>query len=707
MSTRTYRARGVILLLVSILGVGLATIWARSLQPVASDLQRVDALLSLLQQMRLLWEYQFVLTRQVDGSLEWLGTRDGGVDDRATVFEAVFGTAEKVTDGGNTVDNSRRVRNGIWRFGRISTDDASSTAPATLPDAERATATDAAALRSAWQNLMTQRIHPEDLGYTGEFLPCAVDPVAPVPGEDSPDAQLCWQVRAATSGTRPVLHFWVNVGNSEDLRELLWRLRASDWSQSATFCPMRESEMGDALTDADLDFADDGTIICPSLDISNTALADRNLLGLGEVEADMTVLLGRWVVDSEQTNTSQVYAYKKEDGTPYESLVLPPEIFLHGLDEVSAYRLYPTFLHPGRGAEDIVANPHPFGVGSDYRSGSEAVIRVQPFASDEVLPYATSLAPHQRCYEHFTRKADSAAAVGAQKVDTVWLPALPLECNTQTMFGGNSDPLNRLGDHPDHATDFGFADTEHRYPPQLTFAAAPMGRGKSGFAGSPTARGSIMAKWLYIRHLMGSVFLAPNIGPRPKNANDALDFSNELAWPGMGDGCFSEDEDEDELGDCSYLTVAADTVVFSEAIVAMGTVTTTARVPSQGSIWAQGPELALESIRPYRYELSDGKPTIGFLAQEVKSVYPQAVQQAGDSLALGYYSLLPVLHRQLGEIRHQHRDSIGQHRGSIEQNRGSIEQNRDSIGQHRDSIKQNRDSIEALRARLAFLQGPG
>ena len=69
MSARTYRARGVILLLVSILGVGLATIWARSLQPVASDLQRVDSLLSLLQQMRLLWEYQFVLTRQIDGSL--------------------------------------------------------------------------------------------------------------------------------------------------------------------------------------------------------------------------------------------------------------------------------------------------------------------------------------------------------------------------------------------------------------------------------------------------------------------------------------------------------------------------------------------------------------------------------------------------------------------------------------------------------------
>ena len=95
-------------------------------------------------------------------------------------------------------------------------------------------------------------------------------------------------------------------------------------------------------------------------------------------------------------------------------------------------------------------------------------------------------------------------------------------------------------------------------------------------------------------------------------------------------------------------------------------------MPSQGPIWSQGPELALESIRPYRYELSDGKPTIGFLAQEVKSVYPQAVQQAGDSLALGYYSLLPVLHRQLREVRRQHRDSI-----------------------------------ESLRARLAFLQGQG
>ena len=694
MSARTYRARGVILLLVSILGVGLATIWARSLQPVASDLQRVDSLLSLLQQMRLLWEYQFVLTRQIDGSLDWLATQGGSTDDRATVFKAVFGVDEERTDGTNTVDNAARVRNGIWRFGRTSTD-AASTLPETLPAAESASATaatDASALRSAWQGLMTQQIHPEDLGYTGEFLPCAVDPPTPPPGEDSPDAQLCWQVKA-TPGNRPTLHFWVNVGNSEDLRELLWRLRTSDWSQSATFCPMRESEMGDALTDVDLDFADDGTVICPS---SDTVLADRNLLGLDEVEADMTVLLGRWVVGREQANTGQVYTYQKpEDGKPYESLVLPPEIFLHNLDEISAYRLYPTFLHPGRSAASILANPHPFGVGSDYRSeGSEAVIRVQPFASDEELPYATNLEPHQRCYELFARKPDSADAAGAQKVDNVWLPALPLKCNTQTMFGGSPDPLNRLGDHPRHITDFGFADTAHRYPPQLTFAAAPMGRGKSGFAGAPTVRGSIMAKWLYIRHLMGSVFLAPNIGPRPKNANDALDFTNELAWPGMGGGCLSKDKDSNELlDDCSYLTVAADTVVFSEAIVAMGTVKTTARVPSQGPIWSQGPELALESIRPYRYELSDGKPAIGFLAQEVKSVYPQAVQRAGDSLALGYYSLLPVLHRQLREIRRQHRDSIGQHRDSIEQNR--------------DSIEQNQDSIEALQTRLAFLQGQG
>ena len=450
MSTRTYRARGVILLLVSILGVGLATIWARSLQPVASDLQRVDSLLSLLQQMRLLWEYQFVLTRQIDGSLGWLGTRDGGTDDRATVFEEVFGVAEQVTTtGGQTVDNAGQVRAGIWRFGRLGTTLASS-APAVLPAAEPAHATDVDDLRSAWQGLMAQQIHPEDLGYTGEFLPCAAAPVA-LPGAATPPAaQLCWQVRAATlaSGSRrPVMHFWVNVGNSEDLRELLWRLRTSDWSQSATFCPMRESEMGAALTDANLDFADDDTTICPSKSASNTALADRNLLGLDEVEADMTVLLGRWTLGlgREQVRVRQVYTYKKEDGTPYESLVLPPEMFLHNLEEVSAYRLYPTFLHPGRSAEAIVANPHPFGVGSDYRS--EAVIRVQPFASDEVLPYATNLAPHQRCYEHFARKAASAAASVA-KVDNVWLPALPRECNTQTMFGGNSGSPQSPGRPP-------------------------------------------------------------------------------------------------------------------------------------------------------------------------------------------------------------------------------------------------------------------
>ena len=670
MSGRMYRTRGVVLLLVSILGVALATIWARSLQPVASELQRVDSLLSLMQQMRLLWEYQFVLTRQIDGSLDWLASRDGGTDDRATVFEAVFGVAEEVTDGTKTVDNADRVRNGIWQFGRTSMDDAS-TAPATLPLAESASVTDAAALRSAWQGLMAQQIHPEDLGYTGEFLPCAVDPPPPLPGEDPPDAQLCWQVRAATSGARPVLHFWVNVGNSEDLRELLWRLRTSDWSQSAAFCPMRESEMGDALTDANLDFAD-GTTTCPS---SDTALVDRNALDLDEVKADMTVLLGRWGVGRNWVAPRQVYTYKKAAGTPYEALVLPPEIFLHNLEEVSAYRLYPTFLHPGRVAEDIIANPHPFGVGSVYRNN--AVIRVQPFASDEELPYAPELEPHQRCYEHFSRKATSASGSGVKvavgKVD-VWMPALPRACSTD-MFGGSSDAFNRLGDHPDHITDFGFADDEHRYPPQLTFAAATMGRGQSGFAGAPTVRGSIMAKWLYIRHLMGSVFLAPNIGPRPKNASDTLDFSNELAWPGMGGGC------KHTTGkDCSYLTVAPDTVVFSEAIVALGEdVEVVTRVPSQGSIWSPGPELSLESVRPYRYELSDGKPAIGFLAQEVKSVYPQAVQRSGGSLALGYYSLLPLLHRQLREVRIRHRENI----------------------------EQIQDSIESLQARLALLQGQG
>ena len=670
MSGRTYRTRGVILLLVSILGVGLATIWARSLQPVASDLQRVDSLLSLLQQMRLLWEYQFVLTRQVDGSLDWLATKDGGTDDRATVFEAVFGVAEEVTTTGGR--DRRQCRAGSqWHLAVRAHQHgccqhyarSASGCRAGLGHGCRHPALCLAESDGAADSSRRSRIH-------GRVSALCGAPVGTATG-DPPDAQLCWQVRATTSSTtRPELHFWVNVGNSEDLRELLWRLRTSDWSQSATFCPMRESEMGVALTDADLDFPADGTINCPSMGTSNAALADRNLLGLDEVEADMTVLLGRWVVSRHQASPRRLYTYQNpEDGKPYESLVLPPEIFLHNLEEVSAYRLYPTFLHPTRTAGEIVANPHPFRVGSEVGSveRNEEVIRVQPFVSDEILPYAASLEPHQRCYEHFARKA-ATAGESVVKVDNVWMPALPRECNTQTMFGGTSDPLNRLGDHPDHTTNFGFADTAHRYPPQLTFAAAGMGKGKSDYAGAPTARGSIMAKWLYIRHLMGGVFLAPNIGPRRKNVNDALDFTNELAWPGMGDNCHKEDSDE--LGDCSYLTVAENTVVFSEAIVALAGVTTTARVPSQGPIWSQGPELALESIRPYRYELSDGKPDdrISGSGGEIRIPAGGAAgwRFIGSGLLQPAAGTAPSTQRNPQPTPGQYRTAPGQHRGAAD-----------------------------------------
>ncbi|MGI9346323.1 MAG: tail fiber domain-containing protein [Gammaproteobacteria bacterium] len=736
---RPKKVLGVILLLVAMASAGVAAMTTRFSSQLAYRERQVevDALYNLVIAFKQVLAYKYNLIQGIIAS-EQVASRgvneelfeqltgqdfDTATDEQLTFF--LYTGLGAVNEALNPIDTTLPERLADesywnWEAGDV----------AALE--ESLTLREASAYTVVVQQVL-EGILPSDLGFGAQFLPCN--------SEDGGGAEIlsriCWDgtVDADDPDTSEhedsFLHFWVDVGDGVTLMALINRLRISDLSDRSSFCPVRRQDLFDQIDDVQISLtrANDPeqifTLRCDE-GIDQTGLRGTVSNPINVRELPTGLVMGEETVLLVRHSMAALVTELDLEGV---TVVVPPSRALWQFNEISALTLIVNQLRytyddhdlrgEGSGWSDITNEMRPLlapvKLGNTTVWRYEPTVRVSRFLEkldDASIGWIQN--DYDRCYRHLYQKlvhSGSSFDSAVRAVESQSHLVLPNQCVIQAGYYHADEYLTKLGTHVGHETTFGFEgshDAGRRYSPHLTFGNSLLFRDIYGTSSAPVARGSIISKWMFVRHLMGEVHLVPGVGAIPWGddlATESGDVSKRNVtdlrpWPGFRSKTCEQHLTVTQLdyvpaGEdteyCAFLTISPGTVVFSETLVGSdGLIRTSQAIPEDGEFWQRHgvDKGSLAAIRPYRYrkisaDTEASHTEVGFLAQEVASFYPDLVRSdSGGYLAMSYYGLLPILYAHLRSLERAHDSDVFALNQRLKQVQSLVEENDQSGPQH-------------------------